>query len=200
LNSLRFMHLLLGQAAMVAGLIGAAPFFIQSGPIDLTALLVLFFGLLNLQRFGSLRGSARGSRGILSIVASILLLVATLAPLTAFLITPAASGLVVYAVALAVAAVCLSTVIDTIDSLRHSHSRRRTRSADDDLRETGTVKWFNTTKGFGFISRDQGEDIFVHFRGIRGDGHRVLLEGQRVEFAVAVREKGPQAEDVVILD
>ena len=88
MNSLRFMHLLLGQAAMVAGLIGAAPFFIQSGPIDLTALLVLFFGLLNLQRFGSLRGSARGSRGILSIVASILLLVATLAPLTAFLITP----------------------------------------------------------------------------------------------------------------
>lgn len=66
-------------------------------------------------------------------------------------------------------------------------------------RETGTVKWFNTTKGFGFISRDLGEDIFVHFRAIRGEGHRVLVEGQRVEFNVMAREKGLQAEDVEIL-
>ncbi len=200
MNSLRFMHLLLGQAAMVAGLIGAVPFFIQSGPIDLAALFVLFFGLLNLQRFGSLRGGSQGLRGILLIVASVLLLVATLAPLSAFLITPAASGLVVYSVALAVAAVCLSTVIDTMDSMRYNQSRRKARPAGNGPRETGTVKWFNTTKGFGFISRDQGEDIFVHFRGIRGDGHRVLLEGQRVEFTAAVREKGPQAEDVVVLE
>ena len=67
-------------------------------------------------------------------------------------------------------------------------------------RETGTVKWFNTSKGFGFISRDCGEDIFVHFRAIRGEGHRVLVEGQRVEFAVVQRDKGLQAEDVAILD
>lgn len=67
-------------------------------------------------------------------------------------------------------------------------------------REAGTVKWFNTSKGFGFISRDSGDDIFVHFRAIRGDGHRVLLEGQRVEFAVVQRDKGLQAEDVQILD
>lgn len=67
----------------------------------------------------------------------------------------------------------------------------------DAERETGTVKWFNTTKGFGFISRDNGDDIFVHFRAIRGEGHRVLSEGQRVEFSVISREKGLQAEDVV---
>jgi CspA family cold shock protein len=67
-------------------------------------------------------------------------------------------------------------------------------------RETGTVKWFNTSKGFGFISRDSGDDIFVHFRAIRGEGHRVLAEGQRVEFTVAMRDKGLQAEDVQILD
>lgn len=67
-------------------------------------------------------------------------------------------------------------------------------------REAGTVKWFNTSKGFGFISRDSGDDIFVHFRAIRGDGHRVLLEGQRVEFAVVQRDKGLQAEDVQILE
>jgi CspA family cold shock protein len=66
-------------------------------------------------------------------------------------------------------------------------------------REAGTVKWFNTNKGFGFISRDQGDDVFVHFRAIRGEGHRALEEGQRVEFVVARREKGLQAEDVVIL-
>lgn len=67
-------------------------------------------------------------------------------------------------------------------------------------RARGTVKWFNTSKGFGFISRDDGDDIFVHFRAIRGEGHRVLVEGQRVEFSVAQRDKGLQAEDVEILE
>ncbi|HZX26911.1 MAG TPA: cold-shock protein [Telluria sp.] len=62
------------------------------------------------------------------------------------------------------------------------------------------MKWFNTSKGFGFISRDSGDDIFVHFRAIRGEGHRALVEGQRVEFTVAMRDKGLQAEDVQILD
>ncbi|WP_416359238.1 cold shock domain-containing protein membrane protein [Ectopseudomonas khazarica] len=70
-------------------------------------------------------------------------------------------------------------------------------SASQKDRETGTVKWFNTSKGFGFISRDSGEDIFVHFRAIRGEGHRVLIEGQRVEFSVMQRDKGLQAEDVI---
>ncbi|MEW6463089.1 MAG: cold-shock protein [Pseudomonadota bacterium] len=70
-------------------------------------------------------------------------------------------------------------------------------SASQEDRETGTVKWFNTSKGFGFISRDSGEDIFVHFRAIRGEGHRVLIEGQRVEFSVMQRDKGLQAEDVI---
>ena len=63
-------------------------------------------------------------------------------------------------------------------------------------RETGNVKWFNANKGFGFITRDNGDDIFVHFRSIRGKGHRVLHDGQRVEFAVTEGEKGLQAEDV----
>ncbi|HCH7783047.1 TPA: cold-shock protein [Pseudomonas aeruginosa] len=54
------------------------------------------------------------------------------------------------------------------------------------------MKWFNTSKGFGFISRDSGEDIFVHFRAIRGEGHRILIEGQRVEFSVVQRDKGLQ--------
>ncbi len=64
-------------------------------------------------------------------------------------------------------------------------------------RESGTVKWFNTTKGYGFIVRDQGEDIFVHYSAIRGSGYRSLEEGQRVEFTVTQGDKGPQAQDVI---
>jgi cold shock protein len=64
-------------------------------------------------------------------------------------------------------------------------------------REVGTVKWFNNAKGYGFIKREQGEDVFVHFRAIRGDGYRTLNEGQQVEFTVTQGQKGLQAEDVV---
>ena len=64
---------------------------------------------------------------------------------------------------------------------------------------TGKVKWYDAEKGFGFISRESGEDVFVHFRAIRGEGHRILIEGQRVDFTIVLRDKGPQAEDVVIL-
>ena len=60
----------------------------------------------------------------------------------------------------------------------------------------GTVKWFNDSKGFGFIQRNSGEDIFVHFRAIQGDGYRSLQDGQKVEFIVVEGQKGLQAEEV----
>ena len=63
-------------------------------------------------------------------------------------------------------------------------------------RETGTVKWFNNAKGFGFIERQDGEDVFVHFNQLRGEGYRSLNDGQQVEFTVAKTDKGFQAEDV----
>ena len=63
-------------------------------------------------------------------------------------------------------------------------------------REDGTVKWFNVSKGFGFITKENGEEIFVHFRSIRGEGRRSLSDGQRVSFVEAQSDKGPQAEDV----
>ncbi|RLK48205.1 putative cold-shock DNA-binding protein [Alkalispirillum mobile] len=66
-------------------------------------------------------------------------------------------------------------------------------------RETGTVKWFDNAKGFGFIQRPQGEDVFVHFRAIRGEGFRSLDEGQQVEFNVVRGPKGLQAEDVAAI-
>lgn len=67
-------------------------------------------------------------------------------------------------------------------------------------RERGTVKWFNNDKGYGFIQREQGEDVFVHFRAINSDGYRSLREGQRVEFSVTQGQKGPQAENVTIVE
>lgn len=69
-------------------------------------------------------------------------------------------------------------------------------------REQGVVKWFNFTKGFGFITRDNGEDIFVHFKSISGEGEgkRGLREGQRVEFSISEGEKGFQADNVEILN
>ena len=66
-------------------------------------------------------------------------------------------------------------------------------------RETGIVKWFNSNKGFGFITRDEGNDIFVHFSAIRGEGFKSLQEEQRVEFTVTEGDKGLQAQDVVVL-
>ncbi len=66
-------------------------------------------------------------------------------------------------------------------------------------KEQGTVKWFNGSKGYGFIEREEGEDVFVHFNAIVGDGYKNLEEGQRVEFSVVQGEKGLQAEEVVVL-
>ena len=66
-------------------------------------------------------------------------------------------------------------------------------------RETGVVKWFNNSKGYGFIQRDKGGDVFVHYRAIQGEGFRTLEEGMRVEFAVAQGEKGLQAEEVTVI-
>ncbi|MGH8482526.1 MAG: cold-shock protein, partial [Nevskiaceae bacterium] len=60
-------------------------------------------------------------------------------------------------------------------------------------RETGTVKWFDNAKGYGFIQRPEGEDVFVHYRAIRGEGYRTLQEGQAVNFNVVQGQKGLQA-------
>ncbi len=65
--------------------------------------------------------------------------------------------------------------------------------------ETGTVKWFNNTKGFGFIERAEGDDVFVHYSDITGDGFRSLNQGQQVEFTVVDGEKGPKAQSVVVV-
>jgi CspA family cold shock protein len=101
-------------------------------------------------------------------------------------------------------AVFISTLVASSGSASASQSSRRVNGADeeddiDDGREVGTVKWFNVSKGFGFITRANGDDVFVHFRNIRGRGHRSLNEGQRVRFNVNDSDKGLQAEDVSII-
>ena len=63
----------------------------------------------------------------------------------------------------------------------------------------GTVKWFNNTKGFGFIEQADGPDVFVHYSAISGEGYRSLEEGQQVEFTIGDGPKGPQAQDVIPL-
>lgn len=64
---------------------------------------------------------------------------------------------------------------------------------------TGTVKWFNESKGFGFIEQDNGPDVFAHFSAISGSGFRTLQEGQRVQFTVTKGQKGPQAENITVI-
>jgi CspA family cold shock protein len=67
-------------------------------------------------------------------------------------------------------------------------------------RVTGTVKWFSAEKGYGFIQREQGSDVFVHYSAIQGVGFKTLNEGQRVEFTVEQNAKGPQAVNVTVMD
>jgi CspA family cold shock protein len=66
-------------------------------------------------------------------------------------------------------------------------------------RITGSVKWFDTAKGYGFLERDGGDDVFVHFRAIQGEGFKTLDEGQKVEFTVTKGDKGWQAEEVSVV-
>jgi CspA family cold shock protein len=76
-------------------------------------------------------------------------------------------------------------------------SKEREENSEMAERETGTVKWFNEQKGFGFIARETGGDVFVHYSAIQGQGgFRTLAEGDRVEFSVVQGQKGPAAEDV----
>jgi CspA family cold shock protein len=82
-------------------------------------------------------------------------------------------------------------VLEAVEKHQIAQKKRETQ-----LKEQGTVKWFNASKGFGFIQRQSGEDVFVHFSAIQGDGYKSLNEGQAVEFEVTKGPKGLQAANV----
>lgn len=190
---LKIVHLVTGVAALVLSLIpslrsDALPYLQQSDAIYL-ALLGLTSLLLapssNLRHPSALQSLATALI-VLAVVLQILIL---LAPLPFIGEQPA--------IVLPLLSLAGAVVLQWIASLNKPSASAAVETFAGVDRETGTVKWFNTSKGFGFISRDSGEDIFVHFRAIRGEGHRILIEGQRVEFSVVQRDKGLQAEDVI---
>jgi CspA family cold shock protein len=87
--------------------------------------------------------------------------------------------------------------------LRHSRTfnlGKENRIAMEESRVNGTVKWFSDGKGYGFITRDEGKDVFVHFSGIRAGGPRSLSEGDKVEFSIETDQRGPRATDLVVTE
>lgn len=192
---LKIVHLLTGALALLLFFIPSLRDTPESLLQQPDALSLTLFGFLNLLLapqlpiwHAGLRHQAQNLVSALLVLGALLQALILLAPLPLIANQPASLfSLIIIASAIA---------IHLATNLR---LKSRSTSSPQDLgdRETGTVKWFNTSKGFGFISRDSGDDIFVHFRAIRGEGHRVLVEGQRVEFAVMQRDKGLQAEDVI---
>ncbi|MGJ7475578.1 cold shock domain-containing protein membrane protein [Pseudomonas fulva] len=190
----KIVHLVTGAAALLLAFIPslkpeATPFLQQPDAVYLA-----LFGLLNLILAPVLPLYYRGARQQLQYLACALLVVAVVLQTLTVLARPELGNLA--------ALVCAALAVALHLSAGFAQGARKVRSSPQPLteagnRDTGTVKWFNTSKGFGFISRDSGDDIFVHFRAIRGEGHRILVEGQRVEFSVMHRDKGLQAEDVV---
>lgn len=190
----KIVHLVTGVAALLLSLIpslktDASPFLQQPEAVYLALL-----GLLNLLLAPVVPLYYRGARQQLQHLASALLVVAVVLQTLTLLARPELGNLA------ALLCAALAVFLHLAASFtRTGRKARATQSTPQEAgkRDTGTVKWFNTSKGFGFISRDSGDDIFVHFRAIRGEGHRILVEGQRVEFSVMHRDKGLQAEDVV---
>lgn len=192
---LKIVHLLTGLTALLLSFVPSLkndtlPFLQQP-----EALCLALFGLLNLILAPQLPIWHAGLRHQLQNLVSALLVLGTLLQaliLLAPLPTIAGQPASLFSLLAVLAAVLLHLATNLRLKVRDSAVAHNMTD-----RETGTVKWFNTSKGFGFISRDSGDDIFVHFRAIRGEGHRVLVEGQRVEFSVMQRDKGLQAEDVI---
>lgn len=192
---LKIVHLLVGLSALLLSIApglndGIQPFL--QHPDALCLALLGFLNLVLATQFPLWHSNARQHLQNLAcallILGTLLQALILLAPLPLIAEQPA--------LLFSLLIIALAVALHLGTNLRFDR-KKAAPQADLGDRETGTVKWFNTSKGFGFISRDAGEDIFVHFRAIRGEGHRVLVEGQRVEFSVMQRDKGLQAEDVI---
>lgn len=195
---LKIVHLLAGAAALLISLL---PLILgnQAALLNADGVALSLIGVASLLFCGqaSLRLNAAYAASALLLLALVLQALAVSDVLT----TLAGQPTLYASLILTLVATFLQLFANTQAKPRVARQPRPARQAasnsGEGIRETGTVKWFNTSKGFGFISRDSGDDIFVHFRAIRGEGHRVLIEGQRVEYSVMQRDKGLQAEDVI---
>lgn len=194
---LKIVHLLTGAAALLLSFIPSLRSEALSSYLSQPdALYLAFFGLINLVLAPVIPYWNKGPRHQLQNLVSLLLVLAVVLQILTLLV-PLETIAGQPAVLVSLLAVVIAVAIHLGVSFYKSSPSPAPQSHDLGNRDTGTVKWFNTSKGFGFISRDSGDDIFVHFRAIRGEGHRVLVEGQRVEFSVMNRDKGLQAEDVI---
>ena len=194
MKSLKRLNLIIAIAAVcllvttVTGAfnLSAEPVFFNSA----SAITLLMAALLNVLVIGT--SERTGARRGLQVLGTLLYLSGALTAAAPFFnITIAALPIAAVLMLCTGTVLHMSAVVDTLFTTKKNHVLM-----DDSDRETGSVKWFNVTKGFGFITRDEGDDVFVHYRAIRGEGHRTLSEGQRVEFIVVEKDKGLQAEDV----
>jgi len=198
---LKIVHVLAGVIALllsfVPSLRGAMPLLLQPD-----ALCLLMLGLLNVQFAPSAQLIDSRTRPVIIAASALLLLSIALQAVIVLVALPQIAGQPATLASLLLALVAVLLHLATPRSLNKQAkpARTNTRAPSTAGREAGTVKWFNTSKGFGFISRDSGDDVFVHFRAIRGEGHRILVEGQRVEFTIMMRDKGLQAEDVIPIE
>ena len=192
LKHLKFIHALLGLLGLVALLVDGrtvSALISKTLPASMSVFLLLVITLINLA-LGSYLSTCRCKKRFLQLLATLAMVTATT------LIIASVFGYTYAPVYIIMELVCISVLLHALINMQ-SLNPSAPAFYDDSEREMGTVKWFNVTKGFGFITRDSGDDVFVHYRAIRGEGHRTLSEGQRVEFIVVNKDKGLQAEDVI---
>ena len=197
MKHLKFIHALAGILALLAVVLKASQQESSSWlpAFSTPALLLLAAALVNLTLGSYLTLFRNRKAPVVQGVAALLLLLSTfLSGSMLFMEIPSVAGFAPEQ--LSILLLTTSVILHFVINLKALNPVNTTSISDSD-RETGTVKWFNVTKGFGFITRDKGDDVFVHYRAIRGEGHRTLTEGQRVEFVVTEKDKGLQAEDVI---
>ncbi|MET4693761.1 cold-shock protein [Endozoicomonas lisbonensis] len=192
MKHLKFIHALAGLLGLIVLVIDGrliAAAIHQTLPASTPVFLLLIATLVHFC-LGSYLTVCRCKLKVVQLLSALVLIAASALPALAIF------GQTLVTMPLIVMLICVGVALHVLINLKSFNPVSPMEYQDTD-RETGTVKWFNVTKGFGFITRDQGDDVFVHYRAIRGEGHRVLTEGQRVEFVVVEKDKGLQAEDVI---
>ncbi|SFM14535.1 Cold shock protein, CspA family [Halopseudomonas yangmingensis] len=188
-----------GLGSLTLGLCASFDFTPANG--SAIALSGILAGLLCLQNLlVRITGGSPRSAQLAGNAQALLLILGALGPISAALDLAGSqvTAVLAFAALLSALGVCTGLVWSSIPQGSQSTTPRSARTSTP--REQGMVKWFNSSKGFGFISRDGQSDVFVHFRSLRDPDVRSLNEGERVEFLAVPNDKGVQAEDVILLD